>query len=218
VAKVRILIVDDQTLFREGLASVLNADPHFDVVGHCASVQAALHILSEAELDVVLLDSALGQQSLFDFFNQAERVGFRGRVLIVTAGLSKREGLELIRLGACGIVKKHSSAMALPDSILQVVSGKMWIEQQDLRAFLEEVAVGHISQAEVRQFTKLEREVLICISNGLTNNQIATRLGKTETSIKSTVQQLFKKTGFRKRSQLVHIALELNRNGSNLKC
>jgi DNA-binding NarL/FixJ family response regulator len=209
VAKVRILIVDDQTLFREGLAGVLNAEPHFDVVKHCASVQAALHILSDAELDVVLLDSTLGQQSLFDFFIQANRLGFRGRVLIVTAGLSKREGLELIRLGACGIVNKHSSAVALSDSILQVASGKTWIEQQDLRAFVEAAAVENVSQTKVRQFTKPEREVLICILNGLTNKQIATRLGRTETSIKSIVQQLFKKTGFRKRSQLVHIALSI---------
>jgi DNA-binding NarL/FixJ family response regulator len=214
VPKVRILIVDDQTLFREGLAGVLNAELHFDVVKHCASVQAALHILSDTELDVVLLDSTLGQQSLFDFFIQARRLGFRGSVLIVTAGLSKKEGLELIRLGAYGIVKKHSSAAALSDSILQVVSGKTWIEQQDLRAFVEAAAVGDVSQTEVRQFTKPEREVLICILNGLTNRQIATRLRRTETSIKSIVQQLFKKTGFRKRSQLVHIALELDRNRS----
>jgi two-component system nitrate/nitrite response regulator NarL len=68
--KVRILIVDDHTLFREGVTRVLNNEPDFEVVAHCASVQDALHIISDTKVDIVLLDFALGQVARFDFFTK----------------------------------------------------------------------------------------------------------------------------------------------------
>src|SRR2546425_10172623 len=94
-------------------------------------------IISTADIDLVLLDFDLGQQTGFDFFAEAKHVGFKGKVLIVTAGLSETEGAELMRLGGAGIFMKHGSAAALAQGIRQVMSGKVWLEQRYLRTIFE---------------------------------------------------------------------------------
>jgi DNA-binding NarL/FixJ family response regulator len=207
--KVRIVIVADHALLREGLARALDEEPDFKVVAHCASVQDALHIISGAEVDIALLDFELGQPGQYDFFIQAKRVGFTGRVLIVTAGLCEADGAELIRLGVSGIFMKHGSTAALSEGIRQVVNGQTWFEQRYLTAIFEARVQRCAPQSLFSALSTRECEVLRYILDGSTNRHIAGRLKTSEGSIKSIVQRLFEKTGVRKRSQLVEIALEL---------
>src|SRR5215470_12321402 len=134
---VRILIVDDHALFRESIARFLNAEPDFEVVADCGTIREALEFISTAHVDLVLLDFDLGQRTGFDFLKEAKRAGFNGKVLIVTAGLSEVEGAELMRQGGAGIFMKHGSAAALAQGIRQVMSGKVWLEQQYLRTIFE---------------------------------------------------------------------------------
>jgi DNA-binding NarL/FixJ family response regulator len=136
-AKVRILIVDDHALFRESVARLLNAEADFEVVGACGTTGEALRFVTGSVIDLVLLDFDLGQQTGFDFFAEAKRIGFQGKVLIVTAGLSETEGAELMRQGGAGIFMKHGSAAALAQGIRQVMSGRVWLEQKYLRTIFE---------------------------------------------------------------------------------
>jgi len=85
----------------------------------------------------VLLDYDLGRQTGSDFLQEAKLIGFQGKVLIVTAGLSHVEGPELMRLGASGIFMKHSSAATLSQAIRQVMSGGVWFEQEYLRRMFD---------------------------------------------------------------------------------
>lgn len=210
LGKVRILIVDDHTLFREGVTGVLNAEPNFEVVAHCASVEEAIGVISTEKIDIVLLDFVLGREMQFDFFHDAHRIGFDGRVLIVTARLSETEGAELIRLGASGIFMKHDSTSALSQGIRQVMNGQTWFDQQSLKTIFE-ISTGKKDSVlfPAPPLTVREREVLKLISEGSTNRQIAARLGTSEGSVKATVRQLFAKVNVRTRSQLVRAALQL---------
>jgi two-component system nitrate/nitrite response regulator NarL len=218
VSKVRILIIDDHTLFRESIVQALNAEQDFEVVQHCASIEEALKGTSVADVDVALLDFKAGQQSQFDLFYQANGLGLKGRVLILTTGLSGTQGAELLRWGACGIVMKTSSLVALSDGIRRVMSGQIWLEQECLKAILEAASTEDgISDPPNPRFSERECEVLNCILRGSTNKQAAEWLKTSEGSIKSTVQQLFKKTGARNRSQLVRFASELCRTSLNVK-
>src|SRR5215831_864130 len=97
--KVRILIVDDHAVFRESVARLLDAESDFEVIADCGTIREALKVISGTEVDLVLLDFDLGQQTGFDFFAEAKRIGFHGKVLIVTAGLRDVEGAELMRQG-----------------------------------------------------------------------------------------------------------------------
>jgi two-component system, NarL family, nitrate/nitrite response regulator NarL len=211
--KVHILIVDDHALFRESVARLLNAEPDFDVVADCSTTDDALSIISSTQVDLVLLDYDLGRQTGSDFLQEAKLIGFEGKVLIVTAGLSDVEGAELMRLGGAGIFMKHSSAATLSQAIRQVISGGVWFEQEYLRRIFDApLAEKHDQRASKQQLSDRERRVLRYILEGLTNKQIADRLDISESSVKANLQQLFDKAGVRTRSQLVRVALEQYRN------
>ena len=201
--KYRILIIDDHALFRESVARLIATEPDCEVVAHCASIDEAVQILAATSIDLALLDFDLGPQKGTEFLNRAEAVGFRGKVLIVTAGISEAEAVELMRQGVSGIFMKHSSAASLAQSIRQVMDGKVWFEQRYLNTAFETVPQKRI--------TLRERRVLEFILEGLTNKEIGARLDISESAVKASLQQLFHKTGVRTRSQLVRVALDQHR-------
>jgi DNA-binding NarL/FixJ family response regulator len=211
---VRIVIVDDHALFRESVKRLLNAEPDFEVVADCATTHEALQVISSTHVDLVLLDFDLGQQTGADIFADAKRIGFDAKVLIVTAGLSEGEGAELMRQGGAGIFMKHGSAAALAQGIRQVMSGKVWLDQQYLRTIFS-TPIGEKKDSrrgQAQQLSERERRVLNFILEGLTNKQIADRLDISESSVKAALQQLFDKAGVRTRSQLVRVAIEQYRD------
>src|SRR5207247_3201261 len=209
--RVRIVLVDDHALFREGLTRLLGAEPDFDIVGHCATVDEAIDILSAGPVDLVLLDVDLGPQRGSEFMTRAQRVGFSGRVLVVTAGLTDAEAARFLREGASGIFLKHDSPAVLVRSIRQVMDGEASVDHDVLSGVLRMGAPPEEEEARA-PLTEREREVLHGVLEGLANKEIAARLAISESSVKAALQQLFHKTRVRTRSQLVRIALEQYRD------
>ena len=206
-SRIRILMVDDHTLFRESIARLLAAEPDFEIAGHCSSTDEAVQIVAKAPVDVVLLDYDLGDGKGTEFLTRARSTGFRGKVLVVTAGVTELEAAELIRLGIVGVLQKHCSLAALAQSIRDVSGGKEYFEP----GFLRSVLVGATTpQADYsrKKLTERERQVLQHVFEGLANKEIADQLQVSESSVKATLQQLFAKTGVRTRSQLVRTVLE----------
>jgi len=202
---IEILLVDDHTLFREGVARLLETELAFKVVA-CGSIKEALAVLRRRQIDIVLLDFDLGQRDGTRFVRLAKEQGFGGKILVVTAGVEEREAAELIRCGISGIFMKHNSAALLGQGIRDVMAGKVWFDQELLQATMHGSAPLPESQSE--RFTQRERQVLSYVLEGLANKEIAARIGVSESSVKATLQQLFSKTGVHTRGQLVRIALE----------
>lgn len=209
---IRLLIIDDHALFRESVARLLQAEPGFEVVAHCASTSEALRVVKSTERPhVILLDLDLGQENGADFLEQLEQAHFDGRVLLVTAGVNDSEVPTLIRKGIAGIFLKHGSPAALIQGIRDTMEGKVLFDQDLLRRALEKAASPAAEQARAK-LTDRERQVLAFVFEGLANKQIADRLQISETAVKASLQQLFAKTGVRTRSQLVRVALERYRD------
>ena len=203
----RILLVDDHALFRESVSRLLGAERGFEVVAHCGTIAEALKVLRQKAVDLVLLDFDLGEHDGREFLRLAREQGFNGKILIVTAGVEPAALSELIRSGVSGVFHKHDSAALLAQGIRDVMAGKIWLDQEQLRtALTPEISKPKV--AEFRQLTERERRVLSFLFDGLANKEIAARIGVSEGSVKSTLQQLFSKTGVRTRSQLVRILLE----------
>lgn len=203
----RILLLDDHALFRESVGRLLGAEPRFEVVAHCGTIEEALQVLRQKAIDLVLLDFDLGERDGREFPRLAKEQGFHGRILLVTAGVDTGAVSELIRSGISGVFRKHDSAALLAQGIRDVMAGKVWLDQEQLRtAMTAEVAT--LQPSGTRRFTERERQVLSFVFEGLANKEIAARIGVSEGSVKSTLQQLFSKTGVRTRSQLVRIVLE----------
>lgn len=204
---IRILVLDDHALFRESVSRLLGAEPEFEVVAHCGTIEESLEVLHRKLVDVVLLDFDLGDRDGREFLRLAKEQRFDGKVLLVTAGLDAPAVSELIRAGISGIFRKHDSAALLAEGIRDVMAGKVWLDQAQLQTVLEKEAGTQKSAAPCR-FTDREKQVLSFVFEGLANKEIAARIEVSEGSVKSALQQLFSKTGVRTRSQLVRIVLE----------
>jgi DNA-binding NarL/FixJ family response regulator len=207
IPEIRLLLLDDHTLFRVSLSQLLATEPDLKMVAHCASSEEALEALRLHETDLVLLDYDLGDENGLQFIRKAREAGYAGRIFIVTAGMSDAESVRALGLGVCGIFLKHSSPALLADAIRKVMAGETWIDQRCVQALVR--AVDRTGDREQRRrLSERERAVLKGVSEGLSNKEIAQRLGISEASVKSALQQLFMKTAVRTRSQLVRVALE----------
>ena len=205
--RIRLLLLDDHVLFREGLSRLLASEPDFEMVGNCGTSAEAMEVLKDSPVDLVLLDFDLGEDHGSQFIAAARRAGYEGKILMVTAGMDAAESSIALQLGASGIFLKHNSPVTLAKAIRLVASGEMWVDQRVIHLMAD-----GIHQREGGTFHKVlterEQQVLRGIFEGLTNKEIAGRLGVSEGAVKATLQQLFQKTRVRTRSQLVRIALE----------
>jgi two-component system, NarL family, nitrate/nitrite response regulator NarL len=202
-----ILLLDDHALFRESVSRLLSVEPGFDIIAHCGTIEEALQVLRRKSIDLVLLDFDLDGRDGKEFLRLARKQGFDGKVLLVTAGVDAGSISELIRCGISGVFHKHDSAALLAQGIRDVMAGKVWLDQEQLQSALKTESAIQQSSA-TRRFTEREQQVLSFVFEGLANKEIAARIGVSEGSVKSTLQQLFSKTGVRTRSQLVRIVLE----------
>ena len=201
-----LLIVDDHAMFREGLARSLEKDPTLKVVGQCASSAEGLAILAERHISVVLLDMDLRAERGMTFVLEAKRRGFEGPILVVTAGISGQEAVQLIQNGVAGILHKEHSTEVLCRVIRQVAAGQPCLETEYLSSIFRAMDKTRGSQRPT--LTSRDQTLLRFILEGLTNKAIGQRLDVTEGVVKAALRQLFDKLGVRTRSQLVKVALE----------
>lgn len=203
---IRLLLLDDHILFREGLWRLLASEPGFETVAECGTPQEALEALSKSSVDVVLLDFDLEDNTGTRFISAALEAGYTGKILMVTAGLSPADIAVARTLGASGVFLKHNAPLILLEAIRAVASGQVWMDPKIAHAgaaagVVKPDAIGH-------NLTPREQTVLRCVFEGLSNKEMSHRLGVSQSSIKLTLQHLFDKLGVRTRGQLVRIAIE----------
>ena len=204
--EIRILLVDDHTLFRESLGRSLEAKSNFRIAGSCASAAEAVRVLNREKVDIVLLDYDLGDGKGSSFVAEVRR-DFKLPVLVVTAGMSDTDTVQVFISGCSGIFLKHNPLAKLFEAIARVMGGETWLDPNVIKPLVRGAAAKS-SQTQSQSLSPREHKVLRAILEGLTNKEIARQLGVSENSVKWITHQLFKKTGVRKRSQLVRIALE----------
>src|SRR5277367_2077240 len=205
--KIRLLLIDDHTLFREGLARLLEAETGLELVGHFSSVAEALAATEFDSVHVVLLDFDLGEKRGLSFFRESRELGFEGKILMVTAGMSDGDALLALHGGASGIFLKHNPPGDLIAAIRRVAGGEPWLDANSFDSLLG-AASNKVKPQPNAMLSKREQAVLKGVFEGLTNKEIAGELDISESYVKAVLQQLFAKTGVRTRSQLVRVALE----------
>jgi len=204
--RIRLLLLDDHVLFREGLRRLLVSETAFETVAECSTLAEALEVLSRIPIDIVLLDFDLEEDTGARFISSAAANGYTGKILMVTAGMSPLDIAVARKLGISGIFLKHSSPSTLLQAIRTVVEGGEWMDPKIVQPGAD--TAKSRTRAEKEQLTPREQQVLRSVFEGLTNKEIARRIGASNSSVKATLQNLFEKTGVRTRSQLVRIALE----------
>ncbi len=202
----QILLVDDHAMFREGIVRMLETEPDMKVVGQSGSVREALDMLAPSGATLVLLDVDLGTERALDFVVGAQKQGFTGKILIVTAGMSDLEAVQLVQAGVGGILHKHHSADVLCAAIRQTASGEVYLEKSYLGPLFR--SVDRSRPTGRPSLTERDKSVLRFVFQGLTNREIGEQLHISEGAVKASLRLVFDKLGVRTRAQLVKVALE----------
>jgi DNA-binding NarL/FixJ family response regulator len=199
------MLVDDHAMFRDGLAHTLGKEAGLEIVAQCGSAAEALELLRERP-DLILLDVDLGAERGLGFLQKVRKSGLSSPVLVVTAGISGMEAMQLIEAGVNGIIHKEHSTHALVDVIRRIHAGERHLEPCYVAAMMR--SNDRSRTAGHPKLTDRDRSALRFVLQGLSNREISEQLGISEGAVKASLHLLFDKLGVRTRAQLVKTALE----------
>jgi DNA-binding NarL/FixJ family response regulator len=210
---ISVVIVDDEELFRSGLAELLDAAPDIEVVGQAADGRAGIEAVQAHRPDVVLLDMQMPVMDGLAAAAEIRRSVPSTAVVVVTSFDYDEFILPALRLGAAGYLLKDSSADELRRGIRVAAAGEAMLSPAVTRHLLDVVGerLGEDHSQSVRLVAGLserERDVLGCVAAGMTNPQIARHLYSAETTIKTHLAHALTKLGDINRTQAAIIAHE----------
>ena len=210
---IRVFIVDDHTLIRDGLRTLLAADPLFEVVGEAGNGQALLDQLPTVAADVVLLDLNM---PVLDGLATTHRLRVEHpdvRILLLSMMTHERTIGEAMAAGAHGYVLKNADKYEVVAALQGVAAGKRFLCSEIGLGLLEKLLLQESRNPEPAMapgvsLTHREREILELVASGLTNQQMADQLFTSKRTIESHRQNLLEKTGASNTAALVKFAMD----------
>jgi two-component system, NarL family, nitrate/nitrite response regulator NarL len=212
--KIRVILVDDHGIVREGIRMVLENDDEIDVVGEAEDIASALTIMADLSPDLVLLDIDLGHQSSLDHLEQMVEASPQSRILMLT-GLNDEEANKRAMLGgAHGLVLKNRASATLLTAVKKVHAGEIWFDRNLASKVLSDNNRRNRDERQQREklnsLTPREREIASLIAEGLVNKDIAKRLSITEKTVRNALTVIYNKLGVTNRLEL---AIYASKNG-----
>lgn len=213
-ASVRILLVDDHTLFRESLRRLLESDPKYRVIAEVSTVAEAMEICRQKDaFDLALIDYDLGPSagaqngvSVLRCLREHGRASVPA--LIVAARVEPNDLVVIMRDLHAGVFSKADPAEELELALRKTLRGELWVSSR----LALDLAATAVDQNRANdgpiEFDARERQVLKLVVEGMSNKEISARLNISESVVKSVLQRLFEKVGVRTRAQLVRFAFE----------
>jgi DNA-binding NarL/FixJ family response regulator len=209
-----VVVVDDQALVRAGFGVLVDSSPDLEVLGDAADGIEAVRVVREVRPDVVLMDIRMPGMDGIEATRQIVGTpeGAQTRVLILTTFDLDEYVYDALRAGASGFLLKDTPPEDLLDAIRVIAAGNALLAPSVTRTLIAEFvsrAVPVATKAEVLEaITPREREVLLLVSRGRTNAEIADELHMSAATAKTHVSRILAKLGARDRAQLVVIAYE----------
>ncbi len=207
---IRVAIVDDHTMLREGLRKVLSMEEDLEVVADTDDARKAAEIAGRMRPDVLLLDLRMPGTSGLEVIGSVYEASPSTKVLILTASDDRRDHVAALTQGARGIIMKDSAAETLVTAIRAVHGGQAWVDREITGTLLEELAHrGHPAEGgtEGPQLTAREQEIVDLVIAGCRNREISERLSISEKTVKAHLSNIFAKLGVRDRLELAIYAL-----------
>ncbi|QGZ49708.1 response regulator [Streptomyces sp. QHH-9511] len=210
---IRVLIVDDQMMVREGFSVLLGAMPDIEVVGETVNGREAVAQVAALRPDVVLMDIRMPELNGIDATREIVAADADAKVLVLTTFDLDEYVYQALRAGASGFLLKDASARQLADGVRVVAAGEALLAPTVTKRLITEFAKAAQaprapSLSQVGELTERETEVLVLIAQGLSNAEIADRLVVAESTIKTHVSRILVKLGLRDRTQAAVFAYE----------
>ena len=202
---IRILIVDDHSVVRQGLQMFLALDPELEIVGEAANGVEALHAARQLKPDVVLMDLLMPEMDGVAATEAIRRELPDVEVIALTSVLEDRAIFDAIRVGAISYLLKDTEANKLCEAIKAAAAGQVRLSPQVAARLMREVRAPESPEA----LTQRETEVLRVLARGLSNKEIATALFITEKTVKTHVSNVLGKLGVPSRTRAALYALKI---------
>ena len=211
---IRILLVDDHTLFRSGLKALLSRQDDFEVVGEASDGLEGVKLAEQLPPDLVLLDLDMPVMNGTEALAQMMEMNRQLPVVMLTVSEDADDLKEAFVLGARGYLVKNIDADYLVNSIRKIVAGESVMSPEMTSKFVNGIRAKNLSlmpevrPETVRSLTERERQILGCLAQGASNREMAQMLNMSESTVKAHLQRIMRRFDFSSRVQAAVFAAE----------
>jgi two-component system, NarL family, response regulator NreC len=211
MAKIRVLLTDDHTLFRQGVRTLLSAEPDIEVAGEAVNAAGAVALAHEIRPDLVLMDIGMQGLSSFEATRQIRKDHPETRVVFLSMYDDEDYLAECMDMGASGYVLKDSPAEQLVSAIREVHRGGSYLSPRLLTRLVDDFraqGAGAVRQPRFGTLTKREREILKMLAEGRSVKEIAAGFALSVKTVEAHKFNLMRKLDIHNKAQLVQYAIQ----------
>lgn len=199
-ARIRVVIVDDHPVVREGLRSMIQRVPEMELVSVCGSGEAALKVAQRVRIDIMLIDMRMSPMNGVELLRRLKSIDSHCKGLILSSYQFEEEIFQAVTAGAAGYISKDT----LPDEILRQIH----VAHAGGRLFSPELLERVEQRRKRRSLSSRELEILEMVAKGLTNKEIAGVLGLSQFTVRNQLRSLSGKLEASDRTEAARIAIE----------
>jgi two-component system, NarL family, response regulator LiaR len=211
--QIRILVVDDHSLFRTGVMTLINSEPGMKMAGEATNGEEAVRLAGELKPDIILIDLVMPRMDGIQAIQKIHGVDSTARILVLSTFGDKKDVIAAIKAGASGYLLKDSSPTQLLQAIRDVYEGRSSLHPQVAKILMQDITGKEMyptqkkDQENVERLTPRETEVLRLIAHGLTNDEIASELSISKRTVNTHINGILRKLRLTNRAQIVLYAL-----------
>ena len=204
---IRILIVDDHAIVREGQRALIDTEPGMELVGEAADGDQAVHMARSLQPDVILLDLVMPHKGGLEAIGEIKEQNPKARILVLTSFAEDEKVYAAIKAGAQGYLMKDALPQDILTSIGEVYRGELSMDPSIAHKLMRELQRSSDLPPTEEPLTEREVEVLKLVAQGLTNQQIAERLVISERTVSTHISNILSKLHLANRTQVALYAL-----------
>ena len=206
--RIRLVVVDDHSLFRRGLVSLLSEMPDFEVVGEAGNGTETLPLIARVDPDLILLDINMPGMDGIQTVEALRKAHSRARIMMLTVSQQDSDLIGAIVAGADGYLLKNTEPEDLRTSLLRMAQGDSVLSPEVTKTVMHALTRQQVGAAN-NPLSDRELEVLDCLSGGQTTLQIATRLFISENTVKTHIRHILEKLDAVNRTEAVSKAMQM---------
>lgn len=205
--KIKVMITDDHKMVREGIKQLLELHDSISVIGMASDGVECISALKEKEPDLLLLDINMPVKNGLETLEEIKKSNLNTKVIFLTVHSEVDYLLKAIEIGADGYVLKDSGSAELVNAIEIVMNGESYIQPDMIPMLNSKMIAKNSDKEKMKNLTKRELEVLVLVSEGMFNKEIADKLSISERTVKNHISNIFKKIDVADRTQAAVFAI-----------